>query len=497
MSSVASQTRVAHADDVAQRAGVTRGMSLGHARALLSPRTPDVFEHDPDADQRALHRLAAWAHRFVPRVAPDPDCDEPDDARPGLLADATGCARLYRGEGRLLRTMLDAVTKLGFSARIATAPTLACAWAVARFGVDAVTLVPEGGIDAAVADLPLRALRIRPDARAAFASLGVTTLGQLAALPRGSLPARFGPELVRQLDRLHGHAIETLTPEPPAERVSVEQRFDGPVKQPEAIERAARGLLDTLCERLRARESGARRVDLILERSDCKPWPVTVSVSRFCRDPRLLWTLLRPPLERAHLGYGVLSLTLTATRAGQLVHRQRHHAAVAPAPPADVARELAAALDVLENRLGPHAVLRAHTHNTHNTERAVTYAPATTPWHGRPPSEQDPPPKAGLSRCPPSAPPLPSRPPLLLDRPRPVNVIAVTPDGPLRRMVWEHQTLNIRTTLGPERLASVWWDDDRLTPTTRDYFRVQDHTGRWWWVYRQLETPGWFVHGRW
>ena len=75
-------------------------------------------------------------------------------------------------------------------------------------------------------------------------------------------------------------------------------------------------------------------------------------------------------------------------------------------------------------------------------------------------------------------------------------MIAVTPDGPLRRMTWNHQTLDIRTTIGPERLASAWWDDDRLTAATRDYFRVQDHTGRWWWVYRQLETPGWFVHGR-
>ena len=464
-------------------------MSLDHARALLSPRqsdVADVIDHDAEADDRALRRLAAWAHRFVPCVEPDGGVEQTvaeNDRLPGLLADATGCARMYGGEGVLLRKLLDAVATLGFGARVATAPTLGCAWAVARFGIDAVTLVPEGGIDAAVADLPLRGLRLSPAARAAFAPLGVTTVGQIAALPRRSLPARFGPDLVRQLDRLRGHAIETLTPERPIDPVSVGRRFDGPVKQPEAIERAARALLDTLCDRLRDRESGARRIDLMLERSDCDPWPVTVSVSRFCRDPRHLWVLLRPPLERAHLGYGVVSLTLTATRAGRLVHQQHGHRAINPTPDADVARELAATLDVLENRLGHHAVRRFTRRNDHLPERAVASVPASA---------------ANANVESPATDPvlLPPRPPVLLDVPRPVDVIAVTPDGPLRRMTWNHQALDIRTTIGPERLASAWWDDDRLTAATRDYFRVQDHTGRWWWVYRQLETPGWYVHGR-
>ena len=115
----------------------------------------------------------------------------------------------------------------------------------------------------------------------------------------------------------------------------------------------------------------------MLERSDCDPWPVTVSVSRFCRDPRHLWVLLRPPLERAHLGYGVVSLTLTATRAGRLVHQQHGHRAIQPNPDADVARELAAALDVLENRLGHHAVRRFTGRDDHLPERAVASAPAS------------------------------------------------------------------------------------------------------------------------
>jgi hypothetical protein len=31
----------------------------------------------------------------------------------------------------------------------------------------------------------------------------------------------------------------------------------------------------------------------------------------------------------------------------------------------------------------------------------------------------------------------------------------------------------------------------------RDYFRVQDETGRWLWIYRQLPANAWFLQGHW
>ena len=44
-----------------------------------------------------------------------------------------------------------------------------------------------------------------------------------------------------------------------------------------------------------------------------------------------------------------------------------------------------------------------------------------------------------------------------------------------------------------ERITTEWWQG----PQTRDYFKVQTAAGQWLWVYRQLETSRWFVHGIW
>jgi protein ImuB len=87
---------------------------------------------------------------------------------------------------------------------------------------------------------------------------------------------------------------------------------------------------------------------------------------------------------------------------------------------------------------------------------------------------------------------------VLLDRPEPVEVMALTRDGAPAWIRWRHVARVIVAGIGPERIAGEWWGDhaggDR---DTRDYFKVQDETGRWMWVYREFESDRWFVHGAW
>jgi protein ImuB len=46
--------------------------------------------------------------------------------------------------------------------------------------------------------------------------------------------------------------------------------------------------------------------------------------------------------------------------------------------------------------------------------------------------------------------------------------------------------------VGPERIAGQWWDGN---DKTRDYFDVQDTTGRRFWVFRVAQTGKWYLHG--
>jgi protein ImuB len=56
----------------------------------------------------------------------------------------------------------------------------------------------------------------------------------------------------------------------------------------------------------------------------------------------------------------------------------------------------------------------------------------------------------------------------------------------------DNETHQIVHAVGPERIAGAWWlGHDK----TRDYFDVEDDTGRRWWVFRVLETFKWYLHG--
>ena len=54
---------------------------------------------------------------------------------------------------------------------------------------------------------------------------------------------------------------------------------------------------------------------------------------------------------------------------------------------------------------------------------------------------------------------------------------------------------------GPERIAPEWWRQPS-SARLRDYYRVEDSTGRRYWIYREGlfgdgrgGTPSWFIHG--
>ena len=45
---------------------------------------------------------------------------------------------------------------------------------------------------------------------------------------------------------------------------------------------------------------------------------------------------------------------------------------------------------------------------------------------------------------------------------------------------------------GPERISGMWWEGRNKT---RDYFDVEDETGRRFWIFRVIETKRWYLHG--
>ena len=465
----------------AEGLGVREGRTLAEARAVLGGCEPFVRALDPASDTAALRSLAVFAERFAPTVAVDP----PD----GLLLDITGCEPLFGGEDRLAEAVEESVRRLGFSSRIAVAPTAGCAWALARFDDVPRQLIPEGGEHDALAPLPVTALRLSDATAGALQELGLHTIGHLFPLPRDEVWARFGAELLDRLDRATGHASEPLVAVREEAPLHVERVFEGPVRDPVAIRTTIRLLLEALCRELAAVRRGAMELRLRVRRADGAVLDEPLAVSRATVDPRHLLTLLDPRLERMQMGDGIDELRLTASRTRRLRQVQSEFGAAPNSGTADEegSREIGRLVDTLTQRCGAKGVVTFSVVESHWPERAFV---AGTPFEKRRERTGDPA-TAGEEA------PAGDRPSLLLETPERADVLLDERVRPCA-ISWRGTTQRVTASVGPERIAAPWWERDAgggVDAIERDYFRACTENGRWLWIFHSGAC--WCVHGEW
>ncbi|MGH7056981.1 MAG: DUF6504 family protein, partial [Acetobacteraceae bacterium] len=94
------------------------------------------------------------------------------------------------------------------------------------------------------------------------------------------------------------------------------------------------------------------------------------------------------------------------------------------------------------------------------------------------------------------------RPARLLSPPEPVRAMALLPDHPPVQFVWRGRRYRLEAGDGPERVFGEWWLSDAETFAVRDYFCVEDASGRRYWLFRRGDgidpatgDGGWFLHG--
>lgn len=476
---------IACACERAEAKGVCLGMGLAHAQALLRGADVWVQPFTPEEDAKRLRRLALWAQRFSPTVA----ADAPD----GLLLDVAGCEHLFGGDGSMVAQVDRSLRKGRLSARLALAPTVGCAWAMARFNEDHITIVEAAHVRDALAPLSVAGLRIDPVFVTALHEVGIERIGSLLELPREELACRFGADLLRRLDQATGITAEAIVPERASTPPEVTRMFDGAVTSLEAITLTVRELLFALVLQLEERGCGARTLEVVFQRLSAEPWHITLMLTYPCRSVRHLWTLLGPRLERVNMGYGVESVVLRALRMGKLSAAQMYFAHGEDED--RLARDEAALgefVDRLIDRFGSRGVLRISPVATHVPEEAFPLGK----WSAKPKrrSRGDDDDRAAVAA-------VFDRPSQLLTVPEPVQVISLVPDGPPSWLHWRGREFAVRCAGGPERIALPWWRSKRDGPPSpdggRDYYVVQDDCGRFLWVYRDRATKGWFVHGLW
>src|SRR6202023_3670705 len=104
----------------------------------------------------------------------------------------TGAAHWLGGEEKLPAHIAARMRKnFGLPARLAVADTPGAAWALSRFHKTPALVLPCGQEAAALAPLPIAALRLAPETRSVLRRLGFKTVGSLLHKPRAPLAARF------------------------------------------------------------------------------------------------------------------------------------------------------------------------------------------------------------------------------------------------------------------------------------------------------------------
>ncbi|MEQ9811482.1 MAG: DNA polymerase Y family protein [Azospirillaceae bacterium] len=493
--------------------GLAPGMALADARAV-EPGLVTVPAR-PAEDLAALDGLARWAERYTPFVAlaglP------PHEA--GLYLEIAGSAHLFGGEAALLADAGRRLAGFGLTARLAIADSAEAAWAVAVSGPPSRTgsrarppaeaaagaiprspddprIVPQGGAAAALARLPVGALRLDAATLEGLRAMGLRRIGDLARVPRASLAGRF-PGLLDRLDRAHGRLSSPLSPRRPATAYVARRAFAEPIGRTEDVLATLDRLLALVAGQLERDGKGGRRFRLDCHRVDGSVTGAVVGTHLPSRDTAALRRLFDDRLDGLDAGFGIELMVLTVERAEPLVPRQAGLDAAGAASAGNIPGDLAGLVDRLSNRLGPRAVMRALPRQSHWPDRAVRLAPplglarsigntalALAPRMAVAASPEDgtawPGPETGAA----------ARPLLLVSPPEPIEATAPVPDDPPVLIRWRGRAHRVALADGAERIAPEWWR--RSSPAglaggeaeTRDYYRIELEDGRRLWVYR-------------
>ena len=430
-------------------------MGYSDARAFC----PDLQSRpaDPLADRRFQHALARWATRYCPWVGLE--------GRDGLVLDTTGAGHLFGNEAMMLADMHQRLSRAGLAVRIGLGDTRGAAWARAHHGKGRAEL---GQPLEALTELPVAALRLEEKIITALQRLGLRTIGDLENAARAPLTRRFGPELLMRLDQALGRQPEQITPlaEPP--HYGMRLSLPEPIGLLEDVMAATSRLLYALCSKLKARETGARVLNLTLRRVDQEAQMVELRLARPLRDAARILPLFERGVGEIDAGFGIDQLRLEAVQVEPLpVHQVSHMSS-------GRVDQLDDLISRIGTRIGLENIQRFLPADSHIPERsfliaAAAYSESGGPW--------------------------------VALRPRPLRLfpaesIAGTGSRPPRHFRWRSMSLTTGRATGPERIAPEWWlSDENWRSGVRDYWHVETRQGRRLWLFYTPQNPGWFVQG--
>jgi protein ImuB len=296
-------------------------MALGTAHRLAPEAV--FLDPDPAADTAAVEAAFERLAMFSPGLAGTSD---PADPSFGLIeVQVDGLERLW-GSGRSLVDRLTAALEpiLPGPPRVGIAGTRFATMVAAGHARPPEPLVVQPGAEATfLAPLPSALLSRDPDVRSRLARLGLRRIGEVAAIPRSALVARFGPEGERMGARARGEEMDPFRPRRAPERLLLALPVEPPVGELVALRFLLRRLAGTLADQLAGRGVAAGRayLRLVLDPTFAPPgtaagWACEQRFPEPTAEAEAIERLLLARLERAPPAAPVARLELELAEVG-------------------------------------------------------------------------------------------------------------------------------------------------------------------------------------
>lgn len=442
--STGSTSRIVIADTRATQGGVMPGMTLAAAWALVPEL--EVQERDTAGERRMLQRLAAWAGRFTPAVCLD---------RQSLLLEVRASLQLFDGANALQESLRVGMTELGFTSRIASAPTPRAALWLAQAGREIHVDQPESLPDV-LGDLPLSATGFDASLQEKLLGIGARCLRDLMRLPRDGFARRYSTGALRELDQALGRVNDVRRPLPPPKKFSARIDLLYEISETERLLHPVQQLLHELGGYLHATQQGISRLCFELFHRDGNHTRVMAGFAETTRDVRRMQDLVAQKFEAVVLSAPVLEVLLRAEEMMPLAGRD---SALFVEQRTD--EDWPQLIERLTARLGMDAVRSIAMREDHRPELAWHFvAPGNAAEHN------------GIE----------GRPHWLLEVPRALRVKDSAPlcDGPLEIID------------GPERIETGWWSG---ADVARDYYIARDAYARRLWICREVKSGHWWLQG--
>ncbi len=355
------RARIGAATPKALQLGVRPGLTVAEAEArapglLLRRPAPALVQAACDAAFDAVTSVS-------PRVEP---------GRPGVVyADATGLGLRHGDERGVAAALAGAASRVGLQGRVGIASGKRLAALAAVHG-DGLEVVAPGQERAFLGPLPLAALGADARTRDTLLRWGVSTAGELAALPSAGVGTRLGAVGAALHKLASGLDDHPLQPQPAPLRFAESLSLDHELVNVEALLFLLRPPLEQLLERLDCHALACGQLALVLRLDPSGEARVPVELAAATRDLTALLSLCRSALELHPPDAPVRGIELVATparvRTGQLALFGR---------PSIAPEKLAAAVAKVAAIVGPGRTGRVVLSATHDpaADALATFAP--------------------------------------------------------------------------------------------------------------------------